>query len=428
MNNKTNIFQIVLLCILGASLVVGVLIFAGVIPGFRKDVTNTNKEVVMWGTLPAGALNKFFSDLNRSNDSFVVHYDEKSAASFEKELIDALARGRGPDLIILSDDMIVRYADILSPLPYTSLSARDYRDLFIDGAQIFLMSAGTLAVPLTVDPLVMYYNKDLYIQSGIIQPPKNWSAFLANHQKLNRVTNQGFIEQSGVAMGQFSNINNAKEILVSLLLQIGTPIIERGQSGYQVVLAGNPAVSSAIDFFTRFSTPGRAEYSWNASLPEAKVYFGRGVLAHYFGFASELNSLRKVNPNLNLDVTLVPSTAEGKPSVSYSRFQGVSVLKASPNKGAAYQVMTTLAARENNAAIAEITGLPSVRRDLLGKESTNPYQDVFIRAAFTAKAWYDPNPITSRVLFGQAVQRIISGVSNTSEVITSLQAQLANSF
>lgn len=428
MNKNLDTFQVVLLFILSFSMVIGLLIFSGIIPGFKKEASTESKQVVIWGTVPASKFTSLFSKLNQESDVFFIVYQEKSVDNFEKDLVEALARGRGPDLVILNDNMIVRYEDLISLLPFTSLSARDYRDLFIDGAQIFLTNDGILAIPLTVDPLVMYYNKDLYIQSGIIQPPKNWSAFLSNHQKLNQVTNQGFIEQSGVAMGSFNNILNAKEVLVSLLLQVGNPITERGQIGYEAKLSSDPGVVSALDFFARFGTPGRAEYSWNASLPEAKTYFSRGKLAHYFGFASEIDSLKKVNPNLNLDVALIPSTAEGKPSVSYGRFNGISVLKASPNKAAAYQVMTTLARRENNAAISELTGLPSVRRDLLIKENLDIYQDVFIRAAFTAKAWFDPNPVASRVLFGQTVGMVVSGVSVSSNAIISLQNQLDNLF
>lgn len=430
MDNKTNIFQIVLLCILGASLVIGVLVFGGIIPGFRGDNVNINKNVTVWGTFPAGELTLLIDEINRTNkDNFLITYRQKTKDTFEQELIDALARGQGPDLVLIDDSMIVRYSDIIAPLPFSSLSARDYRDLFVDGSQIFLISDGTLAVPLTVDPLVMYYNKDLYIQSGIIQPPKNWSAFLVNHQKLNSVTNQGFIEQSGVAFGYFSNIANAKEILTTLLLQVGTPIVEyTDQLGYRVVLSGNTDAVSAVDFFARFSTPGRAEYSWNASLPEAKTRFSQGTLAHYFGFASELSSLREINPNLNLDVALVPSTTEGKPSVSYGRFSGVSVLKTSKNPTVAYQAMVAFADRENSASFSEVVGLPPVRRDLLGKERIDPYRDVFIQAAVTAKAWFDPNPIASRGLFDQMIQRVVTGVTNPSEAMVALNSQLNNLF
>lgn len=424
MNKKTNIFQVVLLLILGFSLVIAVLIFAGFLPGYERSGSAQKFNLTMWGPLPAGVMNPTLKTLDKR---FSVSYQQKDPATYERDLVDALARGQGPDLFIFDDSMIIRYDDLISPLPFTSVSVRDFQDLFVDGAQIFVSKTGIIAMPLVVDPLVLYYNKDLYINSAILTPPKNWSAFIVNHQKLNQVTNQGFIEQSGLAFGSFENINNAKAILTSLFIQVGVPIVafSETENEYVTRLQGfnNGAVSS-LDFFARFTTPGRAEYSWNNSLPEAKTYFTRGDLAHYAGFASELDSLKKANPNLNLDVMLFPAISESKPSTAYGRFIGVAVAKNSQQQFGAFSLLVAMVDRTFADLLAKEVNLVPVRRDLLVADVEDPFQSIFYRAGFTAKGWFDPDPTLTTSLFSTAVRNVVSGVNSSSASLSALNNQI----
>ena len=201
---KTNIFQIILLFIFGAGLVIGVLIFAGVLPGFKRGTNIAQKNVVLWGDVPESVIIRFIGELNKSNtDSFFVNYVYKDPNTYKTDLINALAHNQGPDLIFLHDSSIIQLADLIEPLPYSSLPVTDFKNIFIDGANIFLTQNGSLAIPISVDPLVMYYNKDLYTKANIFQPPQNWSGFQNNHKVLNSVSNQGVISQSGVAFGNF---------------------------------------------------------------------------------------------------------------------------------------------------------------------------------------------------------------------------------
>ncbi len=48
---KTSIFQIVLLIFLGLVFGVGVLIFAGILPGFRAQQAGQEVNVLLWGTV-----------------------------------------------------------------------------------------------------------------------------------------------------------------------------------------------------------------------------------------------------------------------------------------------------------------------------------------------------------------------------------------
>ncbi len=429
---KNNIFQTILLFIFVIGMIVGILIFSGIVPGFKKNTALTRANLVLWGTADSNRIEKLLTAFNDQNEeTFRIRYIQKSKNSIESDLVQALARNQGPDLILFDDSMIVRYGDLIQPLPYTSLAVRDFQDMFVDGASIFRTPNGYLAVPLTVDPLVMYFNKDLYVKAQIANPPKNWTGFLVNNKSLTRVTDRGFVEQSGVAMGDFSNIKNAKEILLTLLFQVGITGVEREidgsyQSNFGLQDDKTSQAASALEFFARFSTPGRDEYSWNGSLPEAKTVFTQGKLVHYFGFASELASLRQSNPNLNIDVAHVPAVADDFAPTTYGTFNGIAVLKSTLYKPAAFQALIAMADRDFSAEFSNNLNLPPARRDLLVRTVTDPYQDVFNRASFLTQSWFDPNPIASRSIFDQAVKSVIYALSTPTAQVGVIGTQLGN--
>jgi len=61
----------------------------------------------------------------------------------------------------------------LYTIPYAAYTERTFRDTNIDGAQLFLSTTGVTALPLLVDPLVTYYNKDILAAKKLCYPAKN---------------------------------------------------------------------------------------------------------------------------------------------------------------------------------------------------------------------------------------------------------------
>ncbi len=92
-----------------------------------------------------------------------------------EELVAALASGQGPALVIMPHDLLVSQGDKLTPIPFSIVSERAFLDTYLDGASVFLSNNGILALPILVDPVVMYWNKDLFASAGI---PTPWSSRL----------------------------------------------------------------------------------------------------------------------------------------------------------------------------------------------------------------------------------------------------------
>src|SRR3989344_3421638 len=220
-------FQLVLLGIFAGGIVLGIAIFA-----LSKGTTNQLYNLVIWGTMPNAHFEAIYKNSAlRSSKSIQLQYVKKDQATFDAEFVEALADGVGPDIVILRDDLVYKYRNKIYTIPFQSYSERSFKDQFIEGSEIFLTKEGIVALPLMVDPMVMYWNRDMFSNNLLAQPPQYWDEMYALVEKMTRRDNSANILQSTIALGEWTNITHAKEVLSMLLLQAGTPITSRVEYG-----------------------------------------------------------------------------------------------------------------------------------------------------------------------------------------------------
>ncbi len=423
---KYSIFQIVTLAIFILFLIGGVAAFAL----YKGNSSSTAiPSVTIWGTFPKDTFDLYVSRINNSlAQPIVVNYVEKSPTSFSQEFISALARGNGPDGLLIPVDMLLPHYDKLAVIPFEALDQRTFIDSFIDEAKIYLTSNGLLALPFTVDPLVMYWNRDTFNAAGVATYPRYWDEFTSLNTKLTQKDQNGNIRKSAIALGDFTNLTNAREILASLILQLGNPITQTNRDGYvESTLKVSASVSPvpALDFFTQFVDPTNANYSWNRGMPASKSAFLSGSLATYFGFASEIADIRSKNPNLNFDVAALPqirvTTAQASGSkvmkASYARMSGFSIVRASQVPNATFQIISILTDPNNLAGLNKDLYLPTVRRDVIAQGTADPYITIFNQAALTARTWLDADPSISRSIFSTMIGSLTSGSKTSFQAV-----------
>lgn len=427
-------FQVILLAIFGFFIVFAVLLFSGIIPG----VGGGNKQeflgsVSVWGTVPKAPMSKLISDALLGDKSVAIAYTEFDMADFDRALVEALASGTGPDIVLLPHDLIVRHTDKVYTIPYATVSERAFRDTFAEEGELYLTPTGSLGLPLTIDPLVMYWNRDIFSSAGVTLPPKFWDEFAPLAEKLTRRDEQGDITRSTVALGDYANISHAKDILSMLVMQAGNPITRRvGTEGrIDAVLADRPQSSesssgaSAIRFYTEFANPSRKAYTWNRALPNSRDMFTSGNLAVYFGYASELGDIERKNPNLNFDIAVIPQARSGGARLTFGAMRGLSILKSSPNIPAAFRAVSLMSGAKVSGATASAFGLPPVRRDLLADRPSDAFFSVFYDSAIIARAWLDPAPAQSDAVFRSWVSDVLSGRRSADDATVVASAELS---
>ena len=421
MKPQTSNFQIIVLVIFGFFVLVGLVLFA------TNSVSNNSTSlapVVMWGTFPSSNVSGLINALQeKDKGSLNISYVQKDSSTFETDLTEALADGNGPDIVILSQDMVIRLKSKLLTIPYTSISQRTFKDDYIDGASVFLDTDGAVTVPFIADPLVMYWNKSHFTNASIVTPPQYWDDFSADVLKLTKKDSNFNITQSGTAFGQYLNISHAKDILSNLFVQAGTSLIGQNSQGeYVSALSGglkgdSNSSLSALTFYTGFADPTNPSYSWNGSFPKDIENFTGGELSMYFGLASELSGISLKNPNLNFDVSLVPQVRNTSQQSVFGKIYGLAILKNTKNINSAYPQVLKLTGTEAVGIFSKSTGLPPARKDLLSVKSADLYMQVFYDSALRMKVFLDPNPALTGNIFKNMIESVVVGKLKASEAI-----------
>ncbi len=409
-------FQLTVIAGFIALLLIGVLIFAGILPGFRARSGGVGGTVTLWATIDEETMKGLLEPFEQAHRSeFTLIYEAKDARTFEAELINALAAGRGPDLVFLPSDWVVKQADKLLPLPYSSYSLAQFKKDFAPIGQLYLTPTGILGLPLYIDPLVLYSNQDLLTNAKLAIVPGNWDEILAAVKSLSRVDPQKNLTQSTIALGQWGNIANAKDVLSLLILQAGNPITARNENGVvRSVLKERydfpvPPAAEALGFFNRFAEPDNTLYSWNSALPEARQAFLRGTLALYLGAGSDWPRLKRQNPQLNFDINPMPQRVRATAELTFGRAVAVGVVKASKNPATAWQAAILLSGPAFAQPLADALFLPPVRKDLLAKAPADPAMTVLYQSAIIARGWLDPDPAASVNVFRRLVEDSANG-------------------
>ena len=172
MKKSTSPFQIVILVVMILGTVVGVLAFSGYLKLGKSSssTASVTGSVSIWGTLPRSAMAEFINEQSTKNRDLKLSYTEVPEENFNQTVIEAIAAGKGPDVVIIDDSMLLQYQNKAFVIPYTSYTEGQMKTNFIREAELLLTPNGILGFPVLVDPLVLYYNRDLFDKAGIAQP------------------------------------------------------------------------------------------------------------------------------------------------------------------------------------------------------------------------------------------------------------------
>jgi len=430
----TKPFQIIFIAVCMLLTVVGVLAFS--FGGTKKNPDeNVGPVVVIWGTKEEEMFNDLIRDVNNAGVPINATYVQKDKENFNQILLEALATGKGPDVILTSVEDILTYQDKITMLPFSTLNERTFKDNFIEEGEIFRTDIGFLAVPFSVDPLVLYWNRDIFTVHNKTAPPSNWNAVVSLVPEMRDISEDLAVHEAVISLGDYRNITNAKAILSTLMLQSGTPItsLQYEATRQRLFLSSEleaqnrerlivPAVA-ALNFYTQFADPLSKVYSWNRALPASLEMFASDDLAMYIGFGSEAGLIRSKNPNLNFDMALLPQSDSSPVPVTYGKMEGFAILTTSKNKTGSFAAINALTGSVFLKAYALVSGLPPVRRDLLAVPPSDAAGSILYRSALYSRGYFDPNPSKTDTIFQTMVESILSGRSSSNESLRTTNNQ-----
>jgi len=427
--------QIIVMAIFGIFGIIAVLMFSGIIPGFGPGGGGQviTPVVSIWGFFDSANLRDTIDDLNNKNEGvFKIVYTQKNSQTYESEIVDALASGTGPDLWFISQDTLLKNRNKLYLISFASYPKKNFFATFIDGSEVFIdeKEQGIWALPFAIDPMVLYWNRDMFSSAAISDYPKYWDEFLVDVGLLTKLDGAGNIIRSGVAMGEYKNIKNAKGILSMLMHQSGNPVIESGTNKVVIdkentSVIGRPA-DNALRFFNEFSNLKQVNYSWNRSLSDSDLMFANSSLAMYFGYASELKNILAKNPHLNFSIAEVPQQRDGAIKTTHGKFYGLAISKNTKNIQASSAVLTSMTNKEYSGYFSQILTLAPARRDLLGEGAEDLVTSVIYKSAVMAKTWPEPDQKEASIIFQSMIESTTTGKRLISEAVREASARLKN--
>ena len=406
-------FSLIIMIVFIVFAILGVLVFSGVIPlGKKTDQSGGQGTVVLWGTVPNTIMSVLIEEFNNSNPNFIVKYEQKSPDTFDQNLLEALASGTGPDMFLLPDNLALHYTNKIFTIPYQSIPLATFKSSYASAGEVFLSSKGIIALPLVIDPLMMYYNRSTLDANSIVYPPSTWDDLVSLVPTLTKKDDANKIMKSAVAMGHFSNVTNAKDLLAALFMQAGDPIIAERDGAFTSVLgkaSGARDLGPFLKFYTDFADPLNSVYSWNKSFPSSVDTFSSEDLAFYFGFASELTSLVNKNPNQNFFVAPMPQIKNSNFKLTSAHVTGIAISSSSKNFNTAFVAANLMSGGSFASKLANALGVAPARRALLAVKPADAFSPIFYNSALFAKSWLDPSPKDTDIIFNNMVENVLSG-------------------
>ncbi|MEK7135011.1 MAG: extracellular solute-binding protein, partial [Patescibacteria group bacterium] len=264
-------------------------VFFGILPGSRPTKP-PQATLEFWGLFDDLKIwQPIFDAYRKNNDNVYFNYVQMNPNTYERDLVEALASSKTPDIIMFHSSWLAKHGNKISPLPETVMNLRNFQEAFPDVATVDFVSQNKIyALPVWIDVLAMFYNKDLFNTAGIATPPKTWDDFIKTVQKLSKKDKFGSLTKSGAAIGTANNVNNAADILSLLMLQAGTKMIsdDGTEAAFdRPITAGSSTYEpgeSALRFYTDFASPKSSAYTWNDKLSNSFDAFTSGQTAIIF--------------------------------------------------------------------------------------------------------------------------------------------------
>lgn len=413
--------------VLGLVFLLLLLVLVGVIPGRKTSISQREVTLTIWTALgDKSALAALIADYQALRPKTKFAVQEISEESFEAALVDALASGRGPDIWTAHHTWLAKHQAKMSVAPQSLLSAEDFRAMVVDvAADEWVLQNRVWGVPLFVDTLQLYYNRDLLNSAGIPTPPKTWEEFLTAVPKLTKKDGLGNILVAGAALGGASNVANAADILSALMLQTGTKMVDltQGRAAFDqpVTIADGSSYNAgegALRFYTDFANPSRAVYTWQIGLPSSRLMFADGKAAMLLDYASGRTVLKTRSPQLPYRLAPLPQPAGATVSLTYPNYWAYTVSARSANKSDAWEFLAWLAEASQAEKYANLADTPPARRDLIARFETDPELGVFTRGALQAKSWYQVDNSKINEIFSAMIEDVAVGRSRSEEAIS----------
>lgn len=391
------------------AVIAAVLVFTGVLPGLRTTVKPPAPvTLTFWGVFDKGeAYRSLIASYQKAYPHVSITYVEKPALTYEQDLLNALARGAGPDIFMIHNRWLARWQDKITPLPEAYYTPQTFEQTFADVATFDLVRDGRIwALPFSIDTLALFYNRDLFNQARLVAPPKTWTEFETAVKALTRRDQAGNITTAGAALGTAENVNRAVDVLALLMLQSGSSVTNPRDGRAAIAGAGG---EQTLAYYAGFADPRNALYTWNARQHHSLDAFLEGRAAMMLNYNYQIPALRSRAPHLRFAVASAPQPAERRADAAFASYWVYSVSKASPKARESWRFLAFAAQPDILREHLKDNARASARRDLLPEQFSDPFVGPFANQVLVARSYWSVDNLLVEKALNDMIEQVAKG-------------------
>jgi len=456
--NSEGFSKLIIILILGfIALIIGGVIF--IIIGSKSTQIPKNIDLTVWGVWDdTSDLENIINSYQKNHPYISIKYSKIRYEEYEDLLLKAWATDTGPDIYAIPNSWVTKYsADFITPLPkstevayYTtkkvlfqtetkieyrkenSLTASDIKRNFVDVVYDDIIIDGKIyAMPLGINTLVMFYNRELLDQAHVVQPPQTWNEFTNLVPRITIVDEQNDIVRAGAALGTYDNISQASDIVTLLMLQYGATMVSGDKITFSHASAADPTFFPGIEalhFYTAFALPEKTVYTWNDQMPDALDFFASGQLAFFFGYQYQEPDILAKSRGIDYEIASMPQI-NPENEINYANYWVYTVANKTSHSNEGWNFLQ-YAANENRVSnYLTASHQTSVLRSILNEQLKDPEQSVHAQQAITAQSWYHgKKPQAAENHFLEMIASVVDDSNSISSAITTAASKIQEEY
>jgi multiple sugar transport system substrate-binding protein len=280
---------------------------------------------------------------------------------FERKLSVSIPSGNAPDIFETSEYIIPQYIEsgyiALPPKKVTQFIKSSFDRMTL---KLNTFKGKIYGVPEIGIARILYWNKDLFKQAGLSNPPRNWNELVEDAKKLTTYDDKGKVVRSGICLRKFGGGSGVTEKFQILLASAGGDILKKTSSGKWRAAYNGKAGQETLKLYTDLIHKYKTDSFDTKQDTEA---FALGHTAMYIREIWPIPYFKQTAPNLKFGTTVIPGKVNGKSGTVYST-ESAFVPKSSKNAEDAWNFIMFLNKKKYSRMMLEDIGWPAPRIDV----------------------------------------------------------------
>jgi ABC-type glycerol-3-phosphate transport system substrate-binding protein len=350
--------------------------------------------------------------------------------AYEDLIVSEIAEGTGPDIFSMPQTWIANNYKKLTPAPTDLIPEEAYKNTFLDIAWKDLAyktgeneTPEIYGVPLSIDTLAVYYNKDHFEKKIPEQgkPSNSWIGLNADILKLKELDADNKLLIAGAQLGNPSYQARTMDIILNILLQSQTKLYDKS---YKNIRLTSQDVVDAFEYYTNFANPQSPSFTALelATSESAIDQFVKGEISMLLDYSHAYKDIidrikiyerankQTIDPT-SVRISKLPQLSDNpNDEINLASYFVETVSRTSKHPRESWAFLRFLVSQESLRSYYKTGGFkPTSRRDLINEQKQNAIYRPFVEQLGFARTFPMTDQTSYRNYFDNAVTKIIEG-------------------